>query len=173
MFNTSEDISNKTSPHNGDTFISGKIPDKGSRRNILQLIVIIVLIIAIVFCITAIYYIFTKGEGDKFTEFYILGTDGKAHDYPVELRLEDDAKVILGIVNHEYSEMSYIFKISIDQTVLYTSDIITLDREEKWEKVVSFKPTKTGMNQRVDFILYKQTNNASPLTLNLWINVSK
>ncbi len=42
--------------------------------------------------------------GERFTEFYILGLEGKADNYPDELTVGEEGRVILGIVNHEHED---------------------------------------------------------------------
>jgi len=61
------------------------------------------LIVAIVAALGCLGYVIAKPkQGEKFTEFYILGQEAKAENYPRELTVGEDARVILGVVNHEY-----------------------------------------------------------------------
>ena len=105
---------------------------------------------------TLAYGIITPKAGEKFTEFYILGLDGKADNYPDELTVGGEGKVILGIVNHEHEDdLAYRVEILIDGEGNSTTMPPALDHEEKWEGEVSFIPQKAGGNQTVEFILYK------------------
>jgi uncharacterized membrane protein len=80
--------------------------------NRLDRILAVILVIAIIASIvTLIYLIVTPKQGEKFTEFYILGPKGKAADYPTKLRVEQNAKVIIGIANHEYRTVNYTVEI--------------------------------------------------------------
>jgi len=55
---------------------------------------------------------------DAFTEFYILGSNGTASDYPRNLSVGEDVTVILGIVNHEFRTINYTIDIwLINQTI--------------------------------------------------------
>ena len=38
------------------------------------------------------YVIITPKEGEKFTEFYILGPNGTASDYPTELKVGEEGE---------------------------------------------------------------------------------
>jgi len=68
----------------------------------------VILIIAIISSIATLGYVITHPKpGEKFTEFYILGPEGKASDYPTELFVGENATVILGIANHEYRNVTY------------------------------------------------------------------
>lgn len=68
----------------------------------------VVLIIAIITSIGTLAYVITHPKpGEAFTEFYILGPEGKAADYPTELFVGENATVIIGIVNHEHRNVTY------------------------------------------------------------------
>lgn len=50
-----------------------------------------------------VYAVITPKEGEKFTEFYVLDPNGKASDYPTNLKVGEEGEVIIGVVNHEYA----------------------------------------------------------------------
>lgn len=50
--------------------------------------------------------------GEKFTEFYTLGLSGKATDYPKELAISAEAKVIVGIINQERETVTYRVEVA-------------------------------------------------------------
>ena len=59
-----------------------------------------ILIVAIVGAIGAVgYAIATPESGESLTEFYILGLEGKAENYPKEVTVGQRARVIVGIVD--------------------------------------------------------------------------
>jgi len=120
------------------------------------------------------YVVATAGRvPEKCTEFYILGVEGKAKDYPVELRVGEEGRVIVGMVNREKEKMSYRVDIAIDGTVNREIVPITLEQGGKWEGRVSFVPTKAGDNQKVEFLLYKEGESSPKEQLHLWINVKE
>jgi uncharacterized membrane protein len=134
----------------------------------------IFLLLAIIICIGATIYIINTGHSsDPFTEFYILGKDGKADNYPAKLKPNEKAEVKLGIVNHEYSQTIYRVDISINGTNLKKIGPITLDDEQKWEDLINFSITTAGASQKVDFLLYKQTESKPYLKLNLIVDVNE
>ena len=60
------------------------------------------LIIAVLGAIGTLGYFFTAPEiEEKFTEFYILGIEGKAENYPEELSVGEGGRLTIGLVNHE------------------------------------------------------------------------
>ncbi len=134
----------------------------------------VILAISIVAAIgTLIYVVASPKTGERFTEFYILGADGTASDYPKELTLGENAEVIVGIINHEGESDTYRIRINIDGAQVKELEPVTLSNEQTWEGNVSFTPAKTGNNQKVEFLLYNSSTESEPsLTTHLLINVS-
>ena len=78
----------------------------------LDRILTVILLISIVASVaTLVYIIVTPKQGEKFTEFYILGPGGKAAGYPTKLRVGQNATIIIGIANHEYRRVNYTVEI--------------------------------------------------------------
>ena len=144
----------------------------GSSR--LDKVLSIVLVAAIVAAIgTLVYVIATPKVGERFTEFYILGLGGKAENYPREVVVGEEAKVILGIVNREHEEVNYRVEVVIDGVRNKEIGPVVLAHKEKWEQKIGFTPIKIGENQKVEFLLYKHREDTPYLRLHLWINVKK
>ena len=138
----------------------------------LDKVLSIVLVVAILGALgTLIYVIATPKVGERFTEFYILGPEGKATDYATELRIGEDGRVIVGIVNREYRRVSYRVEIAIDGARSEEIGPIVLEHGEKWEGEASFTPTRIGDNQQVQFLLYEEGKSFFKEQLHLWINV--
>jgi uncharacterized membrane protein len=147
-------------------------------ENKLDRILTILLVLSIVASIvTLAYVVVTPKEGEKFTEFYILGPEGMADGYPTELQLGQNGTVIIGVVNHEYADTEYSIELMLennsqqmDQELLH----ITLPHNETWEKEVTFTPTSAGEDMKLQFLLYKDKKMTEPYRdLHLWINVSE
>jgi len=68
-----------------------------------------------------IYISVSPGAGERFTEFYILGPEGKAVDYPEKVALGEEAMVIVGIVNREYQEELISKGVEIDDEGMWKS----------------------------------------------------
>jgi len=67
--------------------------------------------------VTTAYVIVVPKEGEKFTEFYILGMEGKAADYPTLFSEGESQSLIIGIGNHEYRYVNYTVETYLmDQT---------------------------------------------------------
>ncbi len=179
-------------------FNLGLLGWEGSKLN---KVLSILLIIFIVGTLGIIGYTLAKPKvGETFTEFYILGYDDKAQDYPSELIMASDhviqvkygtgeyitaggwAEVTLGIVNHEQQKVSYSVKITIDGeplninnggTIVGQLGPIELKQGEKWEQETGFVPRRVGDNQKVEFVLFKDNDIALDNLLSLWINVKE
>ncbi len=132
----------------------------------------IVFAILIVATIAAIVWLAVSPEkGERFTEYYMLGSGGKADDYPSDIQAGRAATVIIGIVNREHEPASYHVLAQIDNSTVGQVDTINLSDGQKWEQPVNFTPTKAGNSQKVKFMLYKNEQIDPYLSLNLWINV--
>jgi uncharacterized membrane protein len=115
----------------------------------------VILVIAIVLAINMlVYVIITPKEGEKFTEFYILGPGGKAEDYPTNLKVGEEGEVIIGIVNHEYANVTYQLEVRLNGEVIEVKSV-KLRHNEKWESPFTFRAKETGKDQKLEFLLFK------------------
>jgi len=114
------------------------------------------LIVAIVAALGCLGYVIANPrQGEQFTEFYVLGLEGTAENYPKQVIAGEEAKVILGVVNHEYQPTSYHIEVRINGVKDKELHTGILAREEKWERAISFTLNNAGPNQKVEFWLYK------------------
>ena len=157
-----------------------KFPKSESKFDkILTIILAISIIVALG---SLVYIIITPKIGEKFTEFYILGPEGIADNYPRNLSTQENASLIIGIVNHEYKIINYTVEIwLVNQTLIYNSstdlnetiyhhmwfmdkinielDHIPIDIEEswkpQWEYNYTFYIDKKG-NFKLAFLLFTE-----------------
>jgi uncharacterized membrane protein len=140
----------------------------------LDRILTVILIISIVVAIgMVVYVIVTPKQGEKFTEFYILGPGGKAADYPTTLQKGEEGLVIIGVVNHEYAIVTYELKIQLEG-VLVGGENLTLSHNETWERPFTFRPTQVGEDQKLEFLLFRAGQNETDpyRSLHLWVDVA-
>ncbi|AXV38896.1 DUF1616 domain-containing protein [Methanobacterium sp. BAmetb5] len=142
---------------------------KGESRT--ERILSIILIVSIVLAIATTAYVIVKPkEGEKFTEFYILGPDGKASNYPTNLTTGQNGSLIMGVVNHEYTTTDYLLVIKVNNNTL-KNQTLTLSSGEKVEIPYNFTAGTTGQ-KKMEFLLYKLPDNATAYrSLHLWLNV--
>lgn len=131
----------------------------------------IILLVSIILAVSGtIYVITTPKQGETFTEFYILGPNGKASDYPLNLTAGQRGNVTVGVVNHEYADVNYKIVVKFNNYTLSENNI-TLSNNEKYEGIATFTPSSSRQNQKVEFLLYKlPDNNTVYRSLHLWIN---
>lgn len=159
---------------------------------ILSAILLIAIIAAIV---TTVYVIVVPKEGEKFTEFFILGEKKMAADYPTSLVVGKNASIFIGIGNHEYRSINYTVETyMMNVTFDETTNTSSLDRMNRFDRFIvpvqhnqtvimpySFVPESTGYN-RVEFLLFNETVpvdtvkgmdriNNSYRDLHLWVTV--
>jgi uncharacterized membrane protein len=134
----------------------------------LSIILIIVLIIAVA---ATVYIVVFPQPGEKFTEFYILGQNGKAADYPTNLTTGESGNLTIGIVNHEYTTSTYQLVVKNNRTIL-KNESITLTNNEKKEITFKFYASY-GKNQTLKFLLYKLPDTQNVYrSLNMYVNVA-
>jgi len=88
----------------------------------------ILLVIAILSSVVALAYVVAfPQQGEKFTEFYILGPEHNATGYPHNLTVGQNASVYIGIKNHEGRQVHYFVQVWLvnasfvnNQTVIST-----------------------------------------------------
>lgn len=134
----------------------------------------IILVITIVLSVSAlVYVIITPKQGEKFTEFYILGPGGKAYDYPTHVIAGNKSTVIVGVVNHEYAPLNYTMQLCLNNTTFYSREL-ALQNNQTWEQPVSYILHKPGDGQKLEFFLFKERNFTAPYRdLHLWVNVTR
>jgi len=166
----------------------------GSTRTdrILSIILLIAIIAAVA---TTVFVIVVPKEGEKFTEFFILGEKQKAADYPTRLMTGETGSLFIGIGNHEYRPINYtvetyFMNMRFDE-VTNTSTLESMNRIDRFTVSVadnqtvirpySFTPATTASN-RLEFLLFNETVpgeevegmdriNQSYRDLHLWITV--
>lgn len=145
----------------------------GDDKSRLDKALTVILIITIIISISAlIYVIVTPKQGEKFTEFYILGPGGKAYDYPTNVSAGNKSTVIVGVVNHEYANVNYTMMLSLDNTTFMTQNLTLQDNQTR-EQEVNYVLSKPGNEQKLEFLLFKESNFTAPYRdLHLWVNVT-
>jgi len=83
---------------------------KGETR--LDRILTIILCCSMILAVsTLVYVIASPKEGEHFTEFYLLGSEGIADNYPKNITTTEPVNLVIGVVNHEYRTIDYTLEI--------------------------------------------------------------
>jgi uncharacterized membrane protein len=118
------------------------------------------------------YFLATSSSGSEgFTEFYVLGPDGRADGYPRTVDVGDKFTLILGVVNREGEEVSYRVEATIAGRQALSLDSLHLANNEKWERPLVLTATPEGSNQKVEFVLYKGDDGMPYRALHLWVDI--
>ncbi len=143
------------------------------------------------------YSLVSAKTGEKFTEFYLLSTNGKAENYPTDFILTDTqitgvgyagifnnsdklGWITLGIINNQQTKTIYSISLKIDNQLANMSyagqsfdrlEGIELMQGGKWEGEVGFAPSHIGNSQKVEFLLFEDGKSIPQETLHIWINV--
>jgi uncharacterized membrane protein len=118
---------------------------------------------------TAIYVIAVPLEGERFTEFFILGNNRTAENYPNAIVLGQGYPMFVGVGNHEHRNTRYTIETWLLLTefdnVTNTTRIRAMDPSERLSITLAPNQTtiipynlsvnKTGYN-RVEFLLFDE-----------------
>ena len=155
-----------------------------SKKNKTDRILSVLLAISILLIfISIVYVLINPVKGESFTEFYLLGENGKTGGYPVEIKNGENTSVTIGIANHEQDTIVYTidiwlinYTITSDQILNESKYVITnawfMDKidnvtlepidintdkawSSQWEYNYTFNINKTGDNLKLVFLLYK------------------
>lgn len=136
----------------GDT-VAERLEDVDVER-VLTLALSVALVVALV---GVLYVALTPGEGaDRYTEFYVLGTDGNASDYPTNLTVGETGRLIVGITNHEQAVTTYTVRLQFGDRKV-GQQTVTLANGQTWEREFSFTPETSG-RRPLNILLYKGSN---------------
>ena len=149
------------------------------------------LVISIIVALSIFVYAFTVPKtGERFTEFYILNENGMADQYPTSLNATENGTVIIGVVNHEFANVTYTVRkdlvwiqwvyndtterdepVEMSRVTLHTEDL-SLDHEDEWESPFLFSIDDAG-DYKVEFLLFKNGDFSEVYrSLHLYVEVS-
>jgi uncharacterized membrane protein len=132
-------------------------------------VLLVISIIAAVFAL--VYVIATPKQGERFTEFYVLGSEGLAADYPLNLVAGRESEVRVGVVNQEYESLDYNLGVVLDNRLLLSLPI-SLAHNSTWEEDITFTPDRRGEALKLEFLLYKNASPEPYRSLHLWVDVT-
>ncbi|KAF5428714.1 putative membrane protein [Candidatus Methanomarinus sp.] len=147
------------------------------RSTIDKVLTVILVISIVVSIIMVVYVIITPKQGEKFTEFYLLGAGGMADDYPTWINTGESGTMIVGVVNHEYQGINYSMEVLLDNESIELPDQwkeISLKHNQTMERKLTLALYKEGEDMKLEFLLYKENNYTQPYRdLHLWVSVTE
>jgi uncharacterized membrane protein len=122
-------------------------------------------------CILAVIYIVLNPPmGEKYTEFYILGPEEKAYNYPISLKTGQNGTVVIGVVNKEQEPMEYVLRVRLDNETMQEKDLL-LANGQSYKARFTFTPHTAGDQRKMEFLLYKKGYSTPYRNLHLWLDV--
>ena len=149
------------------------LPLRRREQTALDRVLFIGFILAILCAVGVIgYKITTPVPEERITEFYILNAEGNAFNYPGQLKIGEEGKVIVGITNSEHEEMTYRLTVMVDGVLENMIRDITLSHGETKQTEITLSFSHAGDKQKVEFALYNEDESRPLVTpLRLWIDV--
>ncbi len=164
-------------------------------RGVDRFLSVVLTLVILVVIITTVYVIVAPKEGaERFSEFYILGKNQTAANYPDVIFPAENYPMFIGVGNHEYRSMNYTIETwtlrTEFDTVTNSSTIVEMDPNDRLALTLAHNETriipfnlfvnKPGYN-RVEFLLFNESVpgpevtgndriNASYRNLHLWVN---
>jgi len=123
--------------------------------------------------ISAIALVVLPKPGEYFTEFYILGPEGLAENYPREAVVGQPVTVTVGIANHEGVPAEYRLVVTSEEHLVGQAGPVRLEPGATDERVVSFVPMVAGDDVKVVFWLYREGVEEPYRSLRLWLKVTE
>lgn len=156
----------------------------------------VLLVVAVVAALaTTAFVIAVPKEGERFTEFYILGAEGMAADFPTSFAANTPQWVWAGVTNQEHRDVTYTVEAhafnqsfdtatntsTVDRTALLNRYTVMLPHNATDERILNFTVPDSGFN-KVQFLLFNETVpadavagqarvDASYRDLHLWVRV--
>ena len=164
-------------------------------RGIDRVLSIVLALVIVVVIITTVYVIAAPKEGERFTEFFILGENRTATDYPDLIIVGHNYPMYIGVGNYEYRNIYYtietwILRTEFD-TVTNTTSVMAMDPIDRLSLTLAHNTTtvipynlslKSPGYNRVEFLLFNESVpgpevsgsdriNASYRDIHLWVDV--
>ncbi len=178
----------------GTRFATRKEGPGGSTSGVARVLSLVLIAAVLVAVATTVFIVVVPKEGEKFTEFYILGPGGKAADYPTEFMAGTPQTVIIGIGNHEHRDITYTvetfavesrFDNATNRSIVVSATLldrfsVTVPHNRTVEQPYSFRVMGPDTN-RIEFLLFKEAppedipmdnlTDVSYRNLHLWLRV--
>lgn len=119
-----------------------------SERSALDKVLTVALAASILAAVGTLGYVLLNPRpGEAFTEFYVLGSEGKAAGYPRNLTPGEEATVTIGVRNHEHREVSYVVEAWLadqprEANASGNASVRSLYFLERWTKTLPSLPTR-------------------------------
>jgi len=114
-----------------------------------------------------------------YTEFYVLDENGSTQNYPIDVKVNETCKIIIGIENHEKNTTEYIVKMLLTKSDIafnnLTIDVFNkiLVVNETNETLFTYKIQEAGEYKVVFQLIYYNNKNIEViLNVHFWVSVT-
>ena len=155
----------------------------------------VLLVVSVLLAVGSVgYAVAVPPQGEQFTEFYLLteNPEGElvADGYPEAIERGETADLVVGMGNNEYEAATYTVVVQLQTvetsnnstTVLERTELdrfeATVDHNETHHERHTLRPTRSGEDLRVQYLLYRGAPPAEPTgenayrELHLWVDVT-
>jgi uncharacterized membrane protein len=115
----------------------------------------LIAVVLLIFGFTAFSIITSPRPAERMTEFYLLGSEGKAEFYPREGSAGQPLSVSLGIRNLEGAPVSYRVEARDAEGLIGSAGPFLLDHGQTSESPLAFTLHQTGEDVEVTFLLFR------------------
>lgn len=127
--------------------------------------------VALFFFVTAATIIWMPKPAEKMTEFYMLGSSGKAESYPYMLEAGRAAEITFGIRNLERVPANYRIIALDSQGEIGQAGQFEIADGEAQEFLMTYTPLEIGEDVQITFILLRDGEAEPYRTLHMWTKV--
>lgn len=113
-------------------------------------------------------------------EFYILGSEGQAQDYPRTSKVGQVISVTMGITNYADFPSNYRLEVWIvdpwnttHREPVLTEEAIMTRPHEHLQRPISWTMTQVGDNQQIELLLFRADETLPYRTLELWLDITE
>lgn len=121
-------------------------------NKIVKGVLVTFLVVAI---ILVVYLVVIHNPGDDYTEFYMLDEYNNTTDIPINMSQNSAEKIFIGITNKEHQDMNYTVKIKKDDVQISQFKKTLKDKDTVEVPYIVDNTEKRGINQTLEFELYK------------------
>ena len=129
------------------------------------------LAILIISIILVIYLVVFHNPGQDYTEFYIVDHNNNTTDFPINITQNSVEKIYVGITNQEHQDTNYTIKVKKNNKTIFTNTLSLKDKDNVQFPYYIDQKNKKGINQTINFELYKNDDKNPYRTLFLRYNV--
>lgn len=132
-----------------------------------------VLVVVLVAAIGGVIYLSLNPSpaSRPYTEFYVLGPDGNASDYPTNLSVGEEATVTVGVTNHERATISYEVVVAWNETTVHERTLRVADEATEEFNVSVTAPDEPGVYQ-LRFFLFWSGGDGQQMSDPLYLRVT-